>query len=89
MPIYFYHVFKSSTFQLVLTSDGKQTYVFYIYGFDKTQWVINHSTAPRVWVGYSVVDTEANSHAYSSDSAALQLGSVLELNPSKNENGNR
>ncbi|XP_053386927.1 uncharacterized protein LOC123542089 isoform X2 [Mercenaria mercenaria] len=67
---------KTSTFQVVLTSNGKSTYAFYIYGNGMMQWVNNLSTSPNVWVGYTV-NSITKTHPYSFTNAALQMDSKL------------
>ncbi|XP_053387316.1 uncharacterized protein LOC128551050 [Mercenaria mercenaria] len=67
---------KTSTFQAVLVSDGKSTYVFYIYGHGLMQWVDNDSNDTPVWVGVQV-DTDDSlssfTHPYAFTSQVLQL----------------
>ncbi|XP_053386930.1 uncharacterized protein LOC123542087 [Mercenaria mercenaria] len=75
---------KSSTFQVVLTSDGKTTYAFYIYGNGMMQWVNNLSTDLNVWVGYTV-NSLTNTHPYSFTDAALQLDLKLTISSSEKD----
>ncbi|XP_060591770.1 fibrillin-1-like [Ruditapes philippinarum] len=62
----------TSTFQLVLATDGSHTFTFYIYGHDQINWTTTLSK-PRVWIGYSFSSSNVFTHpfAYTSDMFTL------------------
>ncbi|XP_053376387.1 uncharacterized protein LOC123533517 isoform X2 [Mercenaria mercenaria] len=79
---------KTSTFQAVLVSDGKTTYVFYIYGHGLMQWNINDSHHSPIWVGFKTdtVDSFTTyTHPYAFSSQVLQLDSLPVISKSKND----
>ena len=55
---------QEATFQLVLTSDGTNTFVFYIYGINLMNWKTDKSD-PEIWIGYAAngshLETNLNS----------------------------
>ncbi|XP_053387247.1 uncharacterized protein LOC123541978 [Mercenaria mercenaria] len=75
---------KTATFQVVLASDGKSTYAFYIYGNGMMNWVNNLSTRPPIWIG-ETVDTLTYSHPLAFSNAAFRLDVKLTVSKSERD----
>ncbi|XP_060570002.1 uncharacterized protein LOC132728362, partial [Ruditapes philippinarum] len=82
---------QKSTFQAVLVSDGKSTYVFYIYGHGLMNWRPNDSEFASnvpIWVGHNVQNVDSGlsfTHPYSFTSQVLQLDSQPEVSSTEDD----
>jgi hypothetical protein len=63
---------QTSTFQIILVSDGKFTFSFFIYGNGMMNWKYNLSMAPPVWIGSSL-HSLTYTQPYAFTNKALQL----------------
>ncbi|XP_052794532.1 uncharacterized protein LOC128227759 isoform X2 [Mya arenaria] len=64
---------KTSTFQLVLLSDGVDTFTFFVYGHGMMTWEAYKSIDVDIWVGISNTGNVVFQHPYSYTTSLLRL----------------
>ncbi|XP_045179635.2 deleted in malignant brain tumors 1 protein-like [Mercenaria mercenaria] len=72
---------KTSTFQVVLISDGTSTFTLFIYGHGLMQWRHKGTTFPQIWVGYTVNASYLYTHSFSFFPHVLGLDMVEQSLP--------